>query len=171
MSNLLVTGVKPGDLFLYQTTSNNLVKVDDQYIESVPVVVVQDLLRTIRFSVAEYESLVYKDEEKFMDTIRSCSDVVFKCIDVHHWRKGFAFVFLQISWKDGGSARLTVFTTNTVHHSSDCFGTAPPNASDAKSVLVSHISDKRQVIQELEILKLYHATEVSANDLATKIQT
>lgn len=170
MNNPVIPKVKTGDLYLYRTATDDQVRVDDQYIESVSVYSVRHILSTIRTSVAAFESVPYGNDSEFMDTIKTCDDVVFKCVSVHRWRKGSGFAFLQISNKNGGSARITVFTTDTVHHSSNCFGSAPPSVSDSKSILKQQIENTTQLVNDIQILKRFHGTTVSASDLAKNIQ-
>ena len=170
MNDQNTTGIKTGELFQYRSTSDDLVKVDDPYIDSIPVHSVQCILRTIRNAITKFESVRYNLANIFTNIIETYEDVVFRCTAIHRWRKGFAFVFLQISQKNGGSARITVFTTTTVHHLSDCFGSAPPSAADAKSVLVQHTGNIAQLVKDLENLKQYHDTKITASDLAKNIQ-
>ncbi len=158
-----------GSLFLYDVSTDGLVRVDDQYIEGVEVLTVQRILDHIRSSVRDFESDPYKDEEELINDVKTFDDVVIKCVGVYRWRRGFGFVFLQISHKNDGSARLSVFTTNTVHHSAASFGTVP-SASEAKSLLQQHVGDPAKLIADLKVLKQSHVTKVSAIDLAKNIQ-
>ena len=158
-----------GSLFLYNASADRLVEVDDQYIEEVMVSTVQRILHHIRSSVKDFESSPYKDEEDLINDVKTFDDVVIKCVGVYRWRRGFGFVFLQISHKNGGSARISVFTTNTVHHSASSFGTVP-SASEAKCLLQQHVGDAATMIADLKVLKQSHTTKVSAIDLAKNIQ-
>ena len=73
---------------------------------------------------------------------------------------------LQISNKNGGYARITVFTTNTVHHFANCFGTTPREA-EANGLLqnIQGFESRQLIIDELAKLKTYHQTEKSVDEL------
>lgn len=78
-------------------------------------------------------------------------------VSVGKWRRGFGFVFLQISEKNGGTARVSAFTTDTVHHSAVSFGTTP-NADHVLELIKLYLSNIEQVESGLLILMKNHHT-------------
>lgn len=159
-----------GSLYFYQRSNNELVRVDDQYIKQLSVQTVKDMLTQIRSSVSNYEALTVPDDDDFKHLIVTCGDIVFKCVEICRWRKGFAFVFLQISQKNNGAARVSVYTTDTNHHPSIAFGTNPPSPDDANCVLTDYATDKQRLVSDLNELKKYHDTKISTANLAKTLQ-
>jgi hypothetical protein len=156
-------------LFMYDSTKNELMTIDDTFIDNITIASVSDVLKNIREFVKNVESNPYSREKEHLENIFICQDITFKCIAIHRWRRGFGFVFLQISLKNGGSSRMTVFTTDTVHHSASSFGTTP-TASHAKSILSEQIHDTEKITEHIEILRQLHETQVSTADLVKNIQ-
>ena len=154
-----------GDVFFYQSSKDILVKVDDMYIATNNIPSVQKLLKNIRDGINQIElNSKYFEEEKYKHNIEIISDIVYKCVSISKWRRGQGFVFLQISSKNSGTARVTVFTTNTIHHSSASFGTVP-GSQDAKKLLTDYLQNKSKVIADIELLKNIHPTQRSASDI------
>jgi len=160
---------KTSNIYLYLRRTNNLVNVDE-YISSCDIKSVTDLLGEIKKKINVIEQPGrYVSDDKIIGHKIFSDDIVCMCVNIYRWRRGFGFVFLQISGKNEGSARISAFTTDTVHHSATCFGTTP-DAEHASDMIDGYLGDPNQVDNDLYILKQSHYTAKNVFTLRTDME-
>lgn len=170
-----------GDIFYYERTrddegtrSFSQVKVTDAYIKEVGDKIsetVAKLITQIIYIIKFYERhhfSGYIEADKYLNQIFTVDDVVFKCVSLGTWRRGFGFAFLQISNQNDGQARIVCYSTNTVHHSAICFGTTP-DVKDTEMILSEYLKDKQKVLADISNLKRHHDTQKDADELLEKM--
>ena len=165
-----------GEVFIYRSEKKDIIEINDKFIETAKPSCVQSLLTSVRDRVNKYENTFFQTcgatdttDQVFLDQIESVDDLTYKCVNIARWRRGFGFVFLQLSLKDKGSARTTVFVTNTVHHSATSFGTTP-GPGQAQQLLNEYLNDTDKVLSDICTLKEYHSTEKTASLLLEEMQ-
>jgi hypothetical protein len=166
---------KLGDIFHYAGQDEpgairKMKLLDEKYISSIPVLSVQKILRKITEEIKKYEfnsSISYKLERKIFEV----EDVVFMVTCIGRWRRGFGYVVLQISEKNGGSARVSVYTTNTIFHDAICFGTNPCE-SESMELIDKYVNVKNidTLTKDLALLKTKHSTKKTVTQLISSLQ-
>jgi hypothetical protein len=158
-----------GDVFLYTTKNDDIINIDHKFINNIGVASVRKLLTAISNHITEFEKNANpKDEDELMNLIGTTEDITYKCVKIARWRRGTGFIFLQLSSMNEGTARVSVFVTNTRHHTAECFGTEP-KSPEAKKILNEYLKDGKNVLKDLQILKDNHTTTLSIDYLLTNI--
>jgi hypothetical protein len=171
----------PGAVFIYKSDSTDIIEINDEMIEMIDLPCVQSLLTSVRDRINAYENAFHQtsdlkpnpvsgsNDQLFLDQIETVDDLTYKCVNIARWRRGFGFVFLQLSLKNKGMARTTVFVTNTVHHSAVSFGTTP-GAEQAQQLLDEYLNNNEKVLADINDLKQYHLTNKTSRVLLKNMQ-
>lgn len=165
-----VSEFKAGSVFLYK--SSKLEELTGEFIQSIKIQNVQNLLISIYNQINTYEKAHYTQntkEIKCVEEINTLKDITYKCVNISHWRRGFGFVFLQLSMKDEGQIRVISLVTNTIHHKGGSFSTEP-NIKHAKKILKEYMNNKTQVLVDIESLMEHHSTEKTSDELLETIK-
>jgi hypothetical protein len=160
------TKIKLGDIYLYQSDQKTITKIEE-IIEKIDVFSVKNMLRDVHDQIASYESNRY-DIESLEFPIKKSEDIMYKCVKFDSYRGGSVYAFLQISMKDGGTARVVIFVTNTRHHSGACFGTTPTQ-KEAQEHLNKYLKDQERVLEDLTKLKRSHLTQRTPRQLLARL--
>jgi hypothetical protein len=133
----------------------------DQYYRKIRIPEVKKLVQTIG-------KLIGANEQRFDDELGTrifvSDDIVFCFPRIARWRRGTAYVVLQISAKNKGTARITMYVTNTIHHHATSFGTTP-DIGHANDIRREYLADRDTVIGDLTRLCATHPTRVRADEL------
>lgn len=158
-----------GDIFMYRSETNDLIKFNNKLIKNIKISSVCDVMKSIRDHINTFVSDASLENEKTLtENIEIVDDITYKCVKVARWRRGTGFIFLQISSKDSGNARVSVYVTNTIHHYAECFGTTP-GADEANLILTEYLADVKCVSTDLQSLKDHHTTECTVEYLFNHI--
>jgi hypothetical protein len=154
-----------GNVIYYEMDNNKhtIIKthiIDDEYIKNINVNSVKSLLTNIKQHVEAYDM----SQLEITNVTFAVDDIVYKCVHDSRWRRGSGFLFLQLSDKNGGSLRLTAYTTNTIHHSAICFGTVP-QIGEVNDMIKKYMLNKSNLLTTINTLKRYHKTNHSAEKL------
>jgi len=160
-------------IFYYPRTGSTLtrVTVDDNYLKNCKVRTVKNMLTNIINVINFYEtdhSLKYKEKEEYVRQIFIEDDVTYKCVEIGLWRRGFGFVFLQISKQNEGQVRIVCYSTNTIHHSAECFGTTP-DIEEIDRLISDYLGNEQRVLKDISDLKLQHTTQKDSDQLLKEI--
>jgi hypothetical protein len=156
----------------------NMHLVNDDYIAKVSNTVVQKLLSAIKKKINHYETYELKPydqketDRKVPDNLKNITkvdDVVFSIKHIGRYRRGYTYAVLQISSKDNGTLRLSVYTTDTVFHDGQSFGTTP-DVSQAADTIVEYFNNIQEILEAIEALKKNHPTKKTAKELLENIQ-
>lgn len=173
-----------GEVYIYRSEKKDIIEIDDKFIDQIEPICVQSLLTSVRDRINAYENAFSQTcdcvcdcdhnsddhtDQKFLDQIEIVDDLTYKCVNIARWRRGFGFVFLQLSLKNKGMARTTVFVTNTVHHSAVSFGTTP-GPDQAQQLLDEYLNDTVKVRSDIDDLKKYNLTKKTSKALLAKMQ-
>ncbi len=162
-----------GDIFIYNRQDQELVTLDDEMIDSIEVPSVKKLLKNLSHRINCIETNMYCADEKNYKIIYRAEDITYCIVSMSRWRRGSGFICLQISSQSSlprtrghvkGNARVTAYSTNTIHHKAQCFGTLP-GTKEMSQILEEYVKDEERVIKDLNELKKQHPTVVSSTVL------
>lgn len=147
----------------------NLILVDE-YIKTIPIKTTQKVLLEIKRQIKLFETKwfdTYSDE--LNSTITQIDDVTFCLVNIGKWRKGSGYVYLQLSNKNNGNARLVAYATDTIFHSSNCLGKLNLDVNDMEKIIKEYLSNKERVKIDIERLKYKHETLKTADELLASL--
>jgi len=153
ISITLTFGEDRGNVYLLDNNKKTIEKIN-VVIEGISTNTVKHLLETVRDDIVAFEKPhdytngistgggcvdgKYIGDAALLRKVKQSGDIVYMCVQIYHWRRGFGFVYLQISEMDGGNARLFACVTDTIHHSAFCFGTTP-DAENAVGMIRDYV--------------------------------
>lgn len=147
--------------------------IDEKYIKSFPVLTVQRVVCKIKAEINKYETndIKYVHPNELKHKIFKIDDVVFMVANIGKWRRGSAYVVVQISEKNDGAARVSIYTTNTIFHSAQCFGTTPSKI-ESQELLDEYVNLKNidTLMKDLALLKNEHSTKKTVGALIASLQ-
>jgi hypothetical protein len=158
-----MSNIELGNIFYYNSSNKNLILLNDEYISTIKIPSVTNMLKTIQKNIIYYEQNAYKFS-KPTDEIYVSDDIFFKFIKFGKWRRGTCYICMQLSNKNDDSVRLTAYTTDTIHHNAQSFGTTP-TASHAHDLLLNTLQDSKLIINSINMLKNVHSTTKSVDEL------
>jgi hypothetical protein len=146
--------------------SSRIVAMTDKHIENITVKSVQKMLRDVRLQITSFENSGYTPDS-FLRKLTQIDDIVFTIVDIGKWRRGSTYLVLQISGKDKGLARLSVYTTDTIFHSA--WGTTP-DIEQAEKMISDYLGSGEKVLNDMKFLKKLHDTKKTELELLMTIQ-
>ena len=170
-SNLLMDTHVMGDMFCYLRTSSGILeqnKLDDNFIKSRDVLSVQKMLCNISQQLCANDLNIFANENNLKSTIYQTEDIAYGCVNVTPYRRGTVFLFLQISMRGEGTARLTGYSTNTIHHDAVCFGTTP-DVKEVTDAISEYLGNNERIIKDMTRIKEKHSTAKDVDTLAKEI--
>lgn len=96
-----------------------MVPLNQEYINRIPVFSVSELLREIRNVIQTEEDSNDRDHHALKQKIIIVDDIYAKCVAAFECHHSTTYYFIQISSKNGGTCRLSVFGSNKIkgnHH-------------------------------------------------------
>jgi len=165
---------KLGDVYYFDTSSKQLELVAQPFINRLNrITLTAGLLATsIKNDILGFEIKNlngYASDEEIEKKITHINDVTYKCVSVGRWRRGSGFVILQLSNLNDGNARISVYVTNSVHHTGGGFATTP-GRDESVGLLEEYLANSRKVKNDIELLKTEHQTAKSVNELYETIK-
>lgn len=150
-----------GSLFYYQVVpphDYSKIRVDADYLMHIKVDSVRKLLENISIEIKNFELSESLVESQIKGQIKIIDDITYSCVLVGKWRRGFAYLYLQLSEKNGGALRLSAYTTNTIHHTAECFGTIP-DIDDVKILIGDYLREPSKILNDIVKLRICHSTK------------
>jgi len=148
--------------------------VNDSYVQGIEYTAVHSLVTIITTIIKNFQTSQMTNRTSaattndIMNGVFVAEDITFTCVDISEWKRGYCFVFLQISKKNGGSARLALYTTDTIHPSAVGFDTMVESEETSKP-LNKYLSNDEKIINDLNRLKMFHATTKIAETLKAEM--
>lgn len=160
-----------GDMFCYMRSPLGILeqnKLDDNFIKSRDVSSVQKMLYNISQQLCANDLNIFVNENNLKSTVYQVEDVAYGCVNVTPYRRGTVFLFLQISMREEGTARLTGYSTNTIHHSAVCFGTTP-DVKEVDDAINEYLGDNVRIAKDMTRIKEKHNTTKDVDTLVKEI--
>ena|SRR5579872_7540165 len=150
-----------GSIFYYQVVPPHdyfRILVNDDYLMHVTVDSVRKLLENITNDIKNFELSTSLSESMIKGQVKIVDDITYSCVCVGKWRRGFGYLYLQLSEKNKGSLRLAAYTTNTIHHSAQCFGTTP-DIDNVKDLISDYLRNPSNILNDIAKLRNCHSTK------------
>lgn len=165
---------KLGDVYYCDTTTKQLELVAQPFINRLNRITLTagSLATSIRNEILNFERQNLNghiSDEEIEKNIIHINDVTYKFVSVGRWRRGFGYVILQLSNLNGGNARITVYVTNSVHHTGGGFATTP-GCDEAMKLVNDYIANVKIVKDDITKLKTEHQTVKSVDELYENIK-
>jgi hypothetical protein len=166
-----MNNIELGNIFYYNSFNKDLILLNNEYISTIKMPSVADMLKTIQKNIIYFEKEEYKHEQTACpfpiptDYICFADDIVFKFITFEKWRQGTCYICMQLSNKNNGSVKLTAYTTDTINHNNECFNTTTLTTSYVHNLLLNTLYDSQLIINSINMLKNVHSTTKSVDEL------